>query len=33
MTEGPKPVGHLTQFSKIPEFGRVISFTLKRDSK
>src|ERR1700687_4981650 len=33
MAEGPKPVGHLTQFCKIPEMSRVIRITLKRDSK
>ena len=33
MAQGLKPVGHLTQFCKIPEMSRVISVTLERDSK
>jgi len=33
MAQGPKPVGHLTQFCKIPEMSRVIRITLRCDSK
>ena len=33
MAEGPKPVGHLTQFCKIPEMSRVIRITAGRDLK